>query len=135
MFPMNQIKSHLINKYICIQGTVLRVSAIKVLVESIQFNCHECRSKILICFIDGRWETPNRCINVDCKSRIFNPEKHTAVTSFYQRLKIQEIETDINDINAGKMPKTIECEVKNDLIDSCISGDIVTICGVLKTEV
>ncbi len=33
------------------------------------------------------------------------------------------------------MPKTIECEVKNDLIDSCISGDIVTICGVLKTEV
>lgn len=83
MFPMNLIKSHLINKYICIQGTVLRVSAIKVLVESIQFNCHECRSKILICFIDGKWETPNRCINIDCRSRIFNPEKHTAVTSFY----------------------------------------------------
>lgn len=33
------------------------------------------------------------------------------------------------------MPKTIECEIKNDLIDSCISGDIVTICGVMKTEV
>ena len=41
----------------------------------------------------------------------------------------------MNDINAGKMPKTIECEIKNDLIDSCISGDIVTICGVMKTEV
>jgi DNA helicase MCM8 len=33
------------------------------------------------------------------------------------------------------MPKTIECEIKNDLIDSCISGDIVTICGMMKTEV
>ena len=33
------------------------------------------------------------------------------------------------------MPKTIECEIKNDLIDSCISGDIVTICGIMKTEV
>jgi len=41
----------------------------------------------------------------------------------------------MNDINAGKMPKTIECEIKNDLIDSCISGDIVTICGIMKTEI
>lgn len=135
IFPMSMIKSHLINKYICIRGTVLRVSSIKVLVESIQFTCHECKSKIVICFIDGKWETPNRCINIDCRSRIFNPEKHTARTSFYQRLKIQEIENDINDINAGKMPKTIETEIKNDLIDSCISGDIVTICGIMKTEV
>ena len=34
-------------------------------------------------FIDGKWETPNRCINVDCRSKIFNPEKHTAKTAFY----------------------------------------------------
>ena len=33
------------------------------------------------------------------------------------------------------MPKTIETEIKNDLIDTCISGDIVTICGIMKTEV
>ena len=33
------------------------------------------------------------------------------------------------------MPKTIECEIKNDLIDSCISGDIVTVCGIMKTEI
>jgi DNA helicase MCM8 len=32
------------------------------------------------------------------------------------------------------MPKTIDCEIKDDLIDSCISGDVVTICGVMKTE-
>lgn len=32
------------------------------------------------------------------------------------------------------MPKTIDCEIKDDLIDSCISGDIVIICGVMKTE-
>ena len=37
-------------------------------------------------------------------------------------------------MNAGKMPKTIDCEIKDDLIDSCISGDIVTVCGVMKTE-
>ena len=88
IFPLSLCKSHLINKYICIRGTVLRVTSIKVLVESIQFTCYECKSKIVICFIDGKWETPNRCINIDCRSRIFKEEKHSARTSFYQRLKI-----------------------------------------------
>ena len=32
------------------------------------------------------------------------------------------------------MPKTIDCEIKDDLIDQVISGDIVTICGTMKTE-
>ena len=113
---------------------MLRVSSIKVLVESIQFQCHDCKSKILLTFVDGKWETPNRCVSLDCRSRIFNPEKHTAKTSFFQRLRLQEIENDIKDMNAGKMPKTIDCEIRDDLIDSCISGDIVTVCGVMKTE-
>lgn len=37
-------------------------------------------------------------------------------------------------INAGKMPKTIECEIRDDLVDACVSGDIVTVCGIMKTE-
>lgn len=40
----------------------------------------------------------------------------------------------MKDMNAGKLPKTIDCEIKDDLIDACISGDIVTLCGVMKTE-
>ena len=32
------------------------------------------------------------------------------------------------------MPKTLDCEFKDDLIDTCISGDIITICGIMKTE-
>jgi DNA replicative helicase MCM subunit Mcm2 (Cdc46/Mcm family) len=37
IYPLGNIKSHLINKFVCMRGTVLRVSSIKVLVESIQF--------------------------------------------------------------------------------------------------
>jgi len=54
VFPLSLIKSHLIGKFVCLRGTVLRVSSIKVLVESIQFQCHDCKSKILIHFIDGK---------------------------------------------------------------------------------
>lgn len=35
VYPLSQIKSHLINKFVGLRGTVLRVSSIKVLVESI----------------------------------------------------------------------------------------------------
>lgn len=72
---------------------------------------------------------------MECRSRFFIPEKHTAKTSFYQRVRLQEIENDIKDINAGKMPKCIDVEIRDDLIDKCISGDVVTICGMLKTEI
>jgi len=132
--PMSMIKSHMIGKFICLRGTVLRVSSIKVYVESIQFMCHECKEKLLVNFIDGKWEQPNRCKNNDCKSKIFTPEKHSAKTSFYQRIRLQEIETDMQSINAGKMPKTIDCEIRDDLVDACVSGDIVTVCGIMKTE-
>jgi len=54
-----------------------------VLVESIKFQCNDCKSDIQITFIDGKWEQPNRCISVDCRSRIFNAQKHTAKTSFF----------------------------------------------------
>lgn len=63
------------------------------------------------------------------------PDKHTAKTSFFQRIRLQEIENDIKDLNAGKMPKCIDVEIKDDLIDKCISGDVATICGMLKTEI
>jgi DNA helicase MCM8 len=37
-------------------------------------------------------------------------------------------------MNAGKMPKTIDIEIRDDLIDTAISGDIATVCGIMKTE-
>ena len=78
VYPLSQIKSHLIHKYVCLRGTVLRVSSIKVIVEAITFQCYDCKSHIPLAFLDGKWETPNRCVSADCRSRIFNAEKHTA---------------------------------------------------------
>lgn len=46
VYSLSLIKSHLISKFICLVGTVLRVSSIKVLVESMQFQCYDCKAKI-----------------------------------------------------------------------------------------
>ena len=33
---------------------------------------------------------------------------------------------------AGRIPRTIECELTADLVDSCIPGDMVTITAIVK---
>ncbi|CAI2384338.1 unnamed protein product [Moneuplotes crassus] len=135
LFPLSSVKAQCLGHFICIKGTVLRISTIKVLVKSIIFTCNDCKQKISMDLLDGVWNTPNSCTNMDCRSRFFIPDKVGAKTSFYQRLRLQEIENDIKDLNAGKMPKCMDVEIRDDLIDKCISGDVVTIAGILKTEI
>lgn len=35
---------------------------------------------------------------------------------------------------AGRIPRTIECELVHDLVDSCVPGDTVTITGIVKVS-
>ena len=30
------------------------------------------------------------------------------------------------------MPRTVECELTNDLVDVCVPGDVITVCGLVK---
>ena len=46
-------------------------------------------------------------------------------------LRVQEISGD-DRREAGRIPRTIECELTSDLVDSCVPGDMVTITAVVK---
>lgn len=35
---------------------------------------------------------------------------------------------------AGRIPRTIECELVHDLVDSCVPGDTVTVTGIVKVS-
>lgn len=32
----------------------------------------------------------------------------------------------------GRLPRNVECELTEDLVDACVPGDIVTICGIVN---
>lgn len=49
----------------------------------------------------------------------------------YQRIRIQELFCD-SGLEFGRVPKSIEVELKGDLVDSCLPGDIITISGIVK---
>ena len=45
--------------------------------------------------------------------------------------RVQEISGD-DRREAGRIPRTIECELTADLVDSCVPGDMVTIVAIVK---
>ncbi|XP_076426817.1 DNA helicase MCM8 isoform X2 [Peromyscus maniculatus bairdii] len=47
--------------------------------------------------------------------------------------RIQELMSDAQR-EAGRIPRTIECELVHDLVDSCVPGDTVTITGIVKVS-
>ena len=50
---------------------------------------------------------------------------------YSSNLRIQESAGDERR-EAGRIPRTIECELTADLVDSCVPGDMVTVAAVVK---
>jgi DNA helicase MCM8 len=82
-------------------------------------------------FIDGRYEPIAFCSETKCKNRNLIPDRTSTNTIDWQKIKIQEIIGE-DDSDLGRIPRTIEVELSNDLVDTCLPGDIVTIAGILK---
>lgn len=36
------------------------------------------------------------------------------------------------DHEEGRVPRTVECELTEDLVDACIPGDVVTVAGIIR---
>lgn len=46
-------------------------------------------------------------------------------------LRIQEL-LKSEDHEEGRVPRTVECELTNDIVDVCVPGDVVTVTGIIK---
>lgn len=134
MLTINEIKSDMILHYVSVKGIVLRTCSIKLLTTYMEFKCIECKATIRKVLPDGVYAVPVNCSSKECKSKVFVPEKSSAKHILYQRLQIQELNDEVDLVNTGRVPKTIECELKESLVSSLISGDIVIVNGILKPE-
>jgi len=128
--PMKDLKSNHVSNFCSIRGNVVRVGAVRPLVSRIDFVCSKCGSIIRVHLTDGHYETPSRCVETSCKSRKFHVSRASSVTRDWQQLKLQEIEDDVSE--PGRVPRTISVELSEDLVDSCIPGDVVVISGIVK---
>ncbi|XP_004751587.1 DNA helicase MCM8 isoform X1 [Mustela putorius furo] len=136
--PLTQLKNVRANyygKYIALRGTVVRVSNIKPLCTKMAFLCAACGEVQGFSLPDGKYNLPTKCPVPTCRGRSFTALRSSplTVTMDWQSIKIQELMSD-DQREAGRIPRTIECELVHDLVDSCVPGDTVTITGVVKVS-
>eukprot|EP00466_Bigelowiella_natans_P007098 jgi/Bigna1/45150/e_gw1.113.2.1 len=129
---LRKLKSNLVDKFIALRGNVVRVSNIKPLVRKMWFECANCGAKFCEIFTDGKFRSPTSCID-NCRSRTFLPERASAVVVDFQTVRIQEIVSNAEK-DQGRIPRTMECEFTDDLVDCCIPGDVVDISGIVKAR-
>ncbi|XP_035865471.1 DNA helicase MCM8 isoform X3 [Phyllostomus discolor] len=136
--PLTQLKNVRANyygKYVALRGTVVRVSNIKPLCTKMAFLCAACGEVQSFSLPDGKYNLPTKCPEPTCRGKSFTalPSSPLTVTMDWQSIKIQELMSD-DQREAGRIPRTIECELVHDLVDSCVPGDTVTITGVVKVS-
>ncbi|XP_013415383.1 DNA helicase MCM8 [Lingula anatina] len=130
---LKNLKAHYYGKFVSVKGTVVRVSNIKPLCTKMAFECNSCRTVQSVILPDGKYVVPTKCVNTNCKARTFIPlrSSHLTETIDWQTIRVQEIITD-DMRDSGRIPRTVDCELTNDLVDSCVPGDIVTVSGIVK---
>ncbi|KAA0711641.1 DNA helicase MCM8 [Triplophysa tibetana] len=133
--PLKSLRANLYGKFVAIRGTVVRVSNIKPLCSKLAFTCNSCGDTQSVTLPDGKYSTPTKCLQVECRGRLFTPNRSSPLTLTvdWQTIKVQELISD-DQRESGRIPRTVECELTQDLVDSCVPGDMVTITGVIKVS-
>ncbi|KAI6698199.1 hypothetical protein NL676_018318 [Syzygium grande] len=131
MIALKNLKAAYIDKLVSLRGTVVKVSTVKPLVVEMSFDCAKCKSSIKRIFPDGKFSPPAICTLHGCKSRTFVPIRSTACAIDFQKIRLQEL-LKSESHEEGRVPRTVECELTEDLVDACIPGDVVTVTGYVK---
>ncbi|KAI4795048.1 hypothetical protein KUCAC02_031672, partial [Chaenocephalus aceratus] len=120
----------------CVRGTVVRVSNIRPLCTRMAFSCLGCSRTLSLPLQHGKYATPTKCIQPDCRSRSFLPSRSSPLTHTvdWQIIKVQELMGG-EQRETGRIPRTVECHLNSDLCDSCVPGDTVTVTGILVISI
>lgn len=136
LFHLKCLKAEIDGKLILIHGTVIKASSLKFQCSWLGFSCNTCGSVQNVKQVDGIFSKPKQCSNSTCRNRMFSLIRNSPLTQTIncQTIRIQELQSD-DQRESGRVPRTVECELTNDLVYSCIPGDIVTVTGIVKKKI
>ncbi|XP_044482160.1 probable DNA helicase MCM8 [Mangifera indica] len=131
MIALKNLKAAYIDKLVSVRGSVVKASTVRPLVIQMCFECSKCKSNIPCVFPEGKFSPPLSCTLYGCKSRTFTPVRSSAQKIDFQKIRLQEL-LKPEDHEEGRVPRTVECELSEDLVDACIPGDVVTVTGIIR---
>ncbi|AWP14594.1 putative DNA helicase MCM8 [Scophthalmus maximus] len=131
--PLRTLRASVFGRLVCVRGTVVRVGNIRPICTRMAFRCQGCSHTLSLPLQHGKYSTPTKCIQPDCRSRSFLPSRSSPLTHTvdWQIIKVQELMGG-EQRETGRIPRTVECHLTSDLCDSCVPGDTVTVTGIVR---
>ena len=126
---LRKIGAEQIGKLLTTNGIIVRSTAIRPLITVAAYSCTACGEQILIPQDEQQMLTPTQCPMAACKSRKgfkFLPNESKYIDS--QNITIQEKQ---EDLPAGQLPRQLNIELRDDLVDYARPGDRITVVGTL----
>ncbi|KAI8826185.1 MCM2/3/5 family-domain-containing protein [Fimicolochytrium jonesii] len=136
--PIKKVKANLLSSFLSIRGTVLRVAVVKPVLTSIPYMCDDCGEVQEMAFKEQPthyYRVPAKCARYGCKSRKFTPQLGATVAQNKQRIWVREDASEgdpSSSSSRGTQARVVECELADEIVDSIMPGDVVTVSGVLK---
>uniref|UniRef100_A0A3P8Y912 DNA helicase MCM8 n=1 Tax=Esox lucius TaxID=8010 RepID=A0A3P8Y912_ESOLU len=132
---LRMLRASVFGRLVCVRGTVVRVSNIRPLCTRLAFTCSGCSHTQSLTLTHGKFTMPTKCMQPECRSRSFVPNRSSPLTLTvdWQTIKVQEL-IGGEQREAGRIPRTVECHLTSDLCDSAVPGDTVTITGIVRVS-
>uniref|UniRef100_A0A8C1GBI6 DNA helicase MCM9 n=1 Tax=Cyprinus carpio TaxID=7962 RepID=A0A8C1GBI6_CYPCA len=129
-------KARDVGHFLSVTGTVNRTSVTKVLEFERDYMCNKCRHVFSVEASFEQFYTftpPTSCPSEDgCNSFIFTclsgSDAPPTACKDYQEIKIQE---QVQKLSVGSIPRSMLIILEDNLVDSCKSGDDITVYGVV----
>ncbi|XP_003376562.1 DNA replication licensing factor MCM8 [Trichinella spiralis] len=128
-------------RLVSVVGVVIKAASVEPKCTACGFQCQSCGFRFQALLVDGLFSTPTRCPSVsgECRGRVFEPVVDTVETLTEtvdcQLIRLQELLPPGGNSATGTaslIPKTIDCELTDDLVSTCSPGSVITLTGILK---
>lgn len=130
---LRDIKVNSYGKLITTSGCVIRVGRRKHSAQWLTFACSKCGLEKIQKQPEGLYTSPKKC--TICGTSGFLPILNSSYvkSSPFQTIRIQEMLNNEQE-NKGRVPRILDVKITDDLVDTCMPGDDLTLTGIIKVH-
>ena len=127
---IRDIRAAQVGKFIQVEGILTRSSEVKPEVKEAVFKCLRCGELNHVMQIDEVFREPLICENPNCSMRgPFKLEVENSEFRDWQSVRIQERP---ESLRGGRMPRQLDCIIKDDFVDKAVPGNHMVASGILR---
>lgn len=129
---VRELRSEHINKLVQVEGIVRRISEVKPEIVEAVFECQRCSQMQIVEQDSHMFKKPTVCVNPACgRQGPFRLMEDQSKFVDWQSVRIQERP---ERLRGGRMPRSVDCIIRDDIVDRAQAGNRVSITGILKTQ-